>query len=160
MNEYQQPVDEVLTALHTTRTGLTEQEAQTQLKDNGPNELAAEKPVPGWRKVLAQFQNVLVVDGVVDEAPGTARTHEPHAAKEPQLMRHGRLTDPDKRCDVADAQFARRQRVEDSNACRITQNTERIGQRLHSSRTHQRGFALVGKVRRITLRREVDSCGN
>src|ERR1051326_7324450 len=61
MNEYQQSVDEVLTTLHTTRTGLTEQEAQARLKGNGPNELAAEKPVPGWRKFLAQFQNVLVI---------------------------------------------------------------------------------------------------
>ena len=61
MNEYQQSVDDVLTALHTTRIGLTEKEAQVRLKENGRNELAAEKPVPGWRKFLAQFQDVLVI---------------------------------------------------------------------------------------------------
>jgi Ca2+-transporting ATPase len=61
MNEYQQSVDEVLAALHTTRAGLTEQEAQARLKGYGTNELAAEKPVPGWRKFLSQFQDVLVI---------------------------------------------------------------------------------------------------
>ena len=35
MNEYQQSVDEVLTALHTTRAGLTEEEAQARLKGYG-----------------------------------------------------------------------------------------------------------------------------
>jgi Ca2+-transporting ATPase len=61
MNEYQQSVEDVLTTLHTTRTGLTEEEAQARLKGYGTNELAAEKPVPGWRKFLAQFQDVLVI---------------------------------------------------------------------------------------------------
>src|SRR5690349_21898250 len=61
MNEYQQSVEEVLTTLHTTRAGLTEEEAQARLKGYGTNELAAEKPVPAWRRFLAQFQDVLVI---------------------------------------------------------------------------------------------------
>jgi P-type Ca2+ transporter type 2C len=59
---YQRPVDEVLTELGTdARRGLSQAEAQARLESHGRNELAAEKPVPAWRKFLAQFQNVLVI---------------------------------------------------------------------------------------------------
>src|SRR5215510_13407550 len=59
---YQQRVDDVLAALNTDhRLGLSEVEARTRLQKYGPNELMAEKPVPVWRRFLAQFQNVLVV---------------------------------------------------------------------------------------------------
>jgi P-type Ca2+ transporter type 2C len=40
---------------------LSEREAQLRLEQYGRNELAAEKPVPAWRKFLAQFRDVLVV---------------------------------------------------------------------------------------------------
>ena len=59
---YQQPVDEVLAALATdAQLGLSAGEAQARLERYGRNELTAEKPVPGWRKFLAQFQDVLVI---------------------------------------------------------------------------------------------------
>jgi Ca2+-transporting ATPase len=59
---YRQAVDEVLTALETdARSGLSEGEAQTRLDRFGKNELMAEKPVPAWRKFLAQFEDILVV---------------------------------------------------------------------------------------------------
>lgn len=59
---YQQPVDEVLAALGTdARQGLSEAEARARLERFGPNELTAEKPVPAWRKFLAQFADVLVI---------------------------------------------------------------------------------------------------
>lgn len=59
---YQQPVNEVLTALDTdARSGLSEREALERLDRYGKNELMAEKPVPAWRKFLAQFQDVLVI---------------------------------------------------------------------------------------------------
>ena len=61
MNAYKQSIDEVLTTLQTSRIGLTEQEAQARLRRYGPNQLAAERPVPAWRKFLAQFQDVLVI---------------------------------------------------------------------------------------------------
>ena len=55
-------VGEVVAALHTDpRRGLSEDEARSRLEQVGPNELAAEKPVPAWRKLLAQFQDVLVI---------------------------------------------------------------------------------------------------
>jgi Ca2+-transporting ATPase len=59
---YQQLLDEVLTKLHTdAQNGLSEEEARARLKSYGKNELTVEKPVPAWRKFLAQFQNVLVI---------------------------------------------------------------------------------------------------
>src|SRR6476469_5010420 len=59
---YQQKIDEVLTTLGTdARLGLSEREAQARLERCGRNELTAEKPVPWWRKLLAQFQDVLVI---------------------------------------------------------------------------------------------------
>ena len=59
---YQQPVDEVLTTLDTdARRGLSDGEARARLDRYGKNELTAEKPVPRWRKFLAQFDDVLVI---------------------------------------------------------------------------------------------------
>ncbi len=59
---YRQPVNEVLAALDTdARHGLSEVDASSRLDKYGRNELAAEKPIPGWRRFLAQFQNVLVI---------------------------------------------------------------------------------------------------
>ena len=60
--EYRLGVDEVLAALQVdARFGLSESEARARLARHGPNELSAEKPVPVWRKFLAQFHDVLVV---------------------------------------------------------------------------------------------------
>ncbi|HEU4509097.1 MAG TPA: cation-translocating P-type ATPase [Pyrinomonadaceae bacterium] len=59
---YQQTVDEVVAAFNTdARSGLSQAEAHARLEKYGPNELTAEKPVPAWRKFLAQFQDVLVI---------------------------------------------------------------------------------------------------
>jgi Ca2+-transporting ATPase len=59
---YQQSIEEVLAALETNpRDGLVEAEAQARLARYGRNEIPTEKPVPGWRKFLAQFQNVLII---------------------------------------------------------------------------------------------------
>ena len=59
---YQQPVEAVLASLGTdARRGLSEAEAQARLARHGLNELAAEEPVPRWRRFLAQFGDVLVI---------------------------------------------------------------------------------------------------
>ena len=59
---YRQSVAEVLAAWSTdAEQGLGMAEARARLDRYGRNELAAEKPVPGWRKFLAQFQDMLVV---------------------------------------------------------------------------------------------------
>jgi Ca2+-transporting ATPase len=59
---YRQPAAEVLAALGADAGfGLSEAEARARLQRCGRNELAAEKPIPAWRKFLAQFQDVLVI---------------------------------------------------------------------------------------------------
>ena len=55
-------VEDALVALASdARHGLSRAEARARLDRFGPNALTAEKPVPAWRKFLAQFQDVLVV---------------------------------------------------------------------------------------------------
>jgi Ca2+-transporting ATPase len=57
-----QSVKDILAALETdTARGLSGGEARARLERYGRNELAAEKPLPEWRKFLQQFQDVLVV---------------------------------------------------------------------------------------------------
>ncbi len=60
--EYQLAADEVLRALGgDAARGLSGAEARARLARYGPNQLAAERPVPAWRKFLAQFRDALVV---------------------------------------------------------------------------------------------------
>ncbi|MGH9372421.1 MAG: cation-translocating P-type ATPase, partial [Vicinamibacterales bacterium] len=59
---YQEPPEDVLAALDSdARRGLTEADAAVRLDRHGRNELAVEQPVPAWRKLLAQFKDVLVI---------------------------------------------------------------------------------------------------
>jgi Ca2+-transporting ATPase len=59
---YRQSSDHLLAELKTdVRRGLTTEEARTRLVTYGRNVLTAEQPVPGWKKFLAQFQDILVI---------------------------------------------------------------------------------------------------
>jgi Ca2+-transporting ATPase len=59
---YRRTVDEIVAELGSdAQRGLSSQEVQARLERYGPNELEAEKPVPAWRRFLAQFQDVLVI---------------------------------------------------------------------------------------------------
>ena len=59
---YSQDIEAVAAALGTDpRRGLNDAEAATRVARDGPNELAADVPIPAWRRFLAQFQDVLVV---------------------------------------------------------------------------------------------------
>jgi P-type Ca2+ transporter type 2C len=59
---YRQHVDDVVAALRTDpQSGLSESEGQSRLQQHGRNDLALEKPVPAWRRFLAQFEDVLVI---------------------------------------------------------------------------------------------------
>jgi Ca2+-transporting ATPase len=59
---HREPVAAVAAALGSDLLrGLTDDEASARLTRDGPNELTAEQPVPGWRRFLAQFQDVLVI---------------------------------------------------------------------------------------------------
>jgi Ca2+-transporting ATPase len=56
------PLDGLLSSLQTdARRGLSSLEAGRRLRTSGRNELATEPPVPGWRRFVAQFQDVLVI---------------------------------------------------------------------------------------------------
>ncbi|MEI7642665.1 MAG: cation-transporting P-type ATPase [Chloroflexales bacterium] len=58
---YQHPADAVLAALGSDAAqGLVAEEVCRRLAQYGPNELQAEAPTPAWRKLLAQFQDVLI----------------------------------------------------------------------------------------------------
>jgi Ca2+-transporting ATPase len=59
---YRLPIDDLIAALGTNKhQGLCEDEARSRLKEYGPNELAADDIVPGWKRFLAQFQDWLVI---------------------------------------------------------------------------------------------------
>jgi Ca2+-transporting ATPase len=59
---YRNSVDNVVGFLKTNvRDGLSRSDAEERRRRFGNNELAAEKPVPGWRKFLRQFADALVI---------------------------------------------------------------------------------------------------
>jgi len=62
LQPYRCSAEEALAALGThAQRGLSEAEARARLERHGRNELAAQQPVPAWRKFLAQFADPLVV---------------------------------------------------------------------------------------------------
>jgi Ca2+-transporting ATPase len=59
---YAQHASQVLAALGTdAKHGLSDAEARNRLQQYGRNELTAHASVPGWRRFLAQFTDVLVL---------------------------------------------------------------------------------------------------
>lgn len=59
---YLQSISDVVAAFGTDEQhGLSDEEVRSRLERYGRNELTAEKPIPSWRRFLAQFQDVLVV---------------------------------------------------------------------------------------------------
>ena len=53
--------DEVLAALNSGRSGLTEAEAKCRLAEFGPNELVERHKVSAWAILLEQFKNFLII---------------------------------------------------------------------------------------------------
>ena len=59
---YQQSVKEVVAAVATDAArGLTSGDVRGRLERDGPNRLAAERPVAAWKKFLRQFTDLLVI---------------------------------------------------------------------------------------------------
>jgi magnesium-transporting ATPase (P-type) len=54
------PVAEIFAALVSQPDGLAADEARRRLLAHGPNRLPAPRPRPAWRRLLAQFNNVLI----------------------------------------------------------------------------------------------------
>src|SRR5688572_26934479 len=81
-SSYRQEFKEVFDAFGSdAHRGLSEEEARARLKRYGRNELTAEKPLPAWRKFLAQFQDTLVILLLVATAISTGLwLYEPETA--------------------------------------------------------------------------------
>ena len=61
-NPSRESAEQVVTSLGSDiKSGLSNGEASSRLQRHGRNELTASKPVPAWRRFLAQFQDVLVI---------------------------------------------------------------------------------------------------
>ena len=59
---YRLPAATVINNLASdTEQGLSQAEAEKRLADHGTNELVSEPGVPAWRRLLAQFEEVLVI---------------------------------------------------------------------------------------------------
>jgi P-type Ca2+ transporter type 2C len=59
---YREPIAAVVAELESdSQRGLSIREASARLERYGRNEIEREKPVPAWRRFLAQFRDVLVV---------------------------------------------------------------------------------------------------
>ncbi len=54
-------VEEALTAAHSTAAGLTSEEAQRRLAENGANELKAQKKKSIWRMIFEQIWDVMIL---------------------------------------------------------------------------------------------------
>jgi Ca2+-transporting ATPase len=59
---YRERIEDVVAALGSdAQRGLSDEEGRRRLQRDGRNELAAEKPIPAWRRFFAQFKDVLVL---------------------------------------------------------------------------------------------------
>ncbi|PKM31244.1 MAG: carbonate dehydratase [Gammaproteobacteria bacterium HGW-Gammaproteobacteria-11] len=60
LNWHQQDIDEVRRALEVEEQGLTDQQVQSRLERYGLNQLPGTRSTSAWRRLLAQFNNVLI----------------------------------------------------------------------------------------------------
>lgn len=75
-----QAAEEVLAALASQPRGLTTAEAQARLQRHGPNRLAEAPAVPLWRRLVRQFNNLLIIVLLVAAAITVALGHGVDAA--------------------------------------------------------------------------------
>ena len=84
--------------------------------------------------LLEEADDVLIVEGVEDRLAVAARTHQPHVAQQPQLVRHGGFAQPEQLGDVADTELGAGDRVEDADARDVAEDLERLGERASPQR--------------------------
>ncbi len=53
--------DDVLDRLSASREGLSDDDARQRLEEHGPNQLRQKKSKPWWKRLLEQFNNVLIL---------------------------------------------------------------------------------------------------
>ena len=85
------------------------------------------------QRLPQQLDDVLIVERVEDLPAGAARADQAHAAQQAQLVRDRRLADAHERRDVADAELAACQRVENPHPRRVAEDAKGLGQRLDAS---------------------------
>lgn len=61
MKWYKQSIEDVLNRTGSQMTGLTQEERQTRLKENGPNKMEEKEQVKLWRKIAKHFTDLLMI---------------------------------------------------------------------------------------------------
>lgn len=61
MKWYKQSIEEVLTKVDSQTTGLSKEEREARLKNNGPNKMEEKKQVKLWRKIAKHFTDLLMI---------------------------------------------------------------------------------------------------
>ena len=112
------------------------------------------------QRLLEDRHDVLIVERIEDDAAVAARADQPHAAQQPQLVRHRRLAEAEHRGEIADAQLAMRERVEDAHPRRIAERAEGVGQALHRVRRTSAARIFRTRVRSIWTRSQTSSSLN
>ena len=77
--------------------------------------------------VVNEPDDVMVIERVEREPPGATNPHKARRAKQPELVRHCRLTQPDELCEVADAPFTMCEGVHEPNAGWVPEELEHVG---------------------------------
>ncbi len=78
--------------------------------------------------VEEEFRDVFVVEGVINLAPGLTRAHDAQLPQRPQLVGDRRLGHLECCRQVADALFLLSERRDESQAGRIAERFEELGQ--------------------------------
>ena len=61
MKWYKQSIEEVLTKVDSQTTGLSNEEREARLKNNGPNKMEEKEQVKLWRKIAKHFTDLLMI---------------------------------------------------------------------------------------------------
>ena len=80
-------------------------------------------------RVMEHADDVVVVEAIEGLTSRAAHADEVRAPQETQLMRHGRLGEPDQRREVTHAPLAERQGVQNLHPGRIAEEFEDVGNR-------------------------------
>jgi hypothetical protein len=94
---------------------------------------------------------MIVVQGVEDHAAAAAGADEAQAAQQAQLVRDGGVARADQFRQLADAEFATGEGVEQADASGVAEDREGGGQRRRGAVADQRRPHLLHRVRRHLL---------
>jgi hypothetical protein len=107
------------------------------------------------KRLSEERGDVLVVERVEHHAAIASSADEAAALQQPQLVRHRRLREPQDSGQVAHAQLAMRQRVEDADAGGVAERAESVGEAFDSAGVDQRR-ANLPDTREVDLHEVAD----